>query len=38
LVKKETKEPIGTRIFVPLLTEFDEWGYKKVFSLAPEVL
>ena len=38
LVKKESKEPIGTRVFVPLLAEFDEWGYKKVFSLAPEVL
>jgi len=38
LVKKENKEPVGTRIFVPLLAEFDEWGYKKVFSLAPEVL
>ena len=38
LIKKESKEPVGTRIFVPLLTEFDEWGYKKVFSLAPEVL
>ena len=24
LVKKESKEPIGTRVFVPLLTEFDE--------------
>ena len=38
LVKKENKEPIGTRIMVPLLAEFDHWGYKKVFSLAPEVL
>lgn len=38
LVKKEDKEPIGTRVFVPLLAEFDQWGYKKLFSLAPEVL
>jgi large subunit ribosomal protein L14 len=38
LVKKENKEPVGTRIFAPLLAEFDQWGYKKVFSLAPEVL
>ena len=38
LVKKENKEPLGTRIFVPLLAELDHWGYKKLFSLAPEVL
>ncbi|CAG8775557.1 23456_t:CDS:2, partial [Racocetra persica] len=37
-IKKENKEPVGTRIFVPVLAEFDYWGYKKVFSLAPEVL
>ena len=40
LVKREGDEikPVGTRIFVPLLAEFDQWGYKKVLSLAPEVL
>lgn len=38
LVKEDGKEPIGTRVFVPLLAEFDQWGYKKIFSLAPEVL
>ena len=38
LVKKENKEPVGTRIFASLLAEFDQWSYKKVFSLAPEVL
>lgn len=38
LVKEKGKEPVGTRILVPLLAEFDEWGYKKIFSLAPEVL
>ena len=38
LVKKESKEPVGTRIFVPILAEFDRWGYKKILSLAPEVL
>ncbi|WNE39967.1 MAG: 50S ribosomal protein L14 [Mycoplasmataceae bacterium] len=38
LVKEDGKEPIGTRVFVPLLSEFDQWGYKKLFSLAPEIL
>ena len=38
LVKEDGKEPVGTRIFVPLLAEFDQWGYKKMFSLAPEIL
>jgi large subunit ribosomal protein L14 len=38
LVKKENKEPVGTRVFVPLLVEFDQWGYKKLFSQASEVL
>jgi len=38
LVKEDGKEPVGTRVFVPLLAEFDQWGYKKLFSLAPEVL
>ncbi|WNE41066.1 MAG: 50S ribosomal protein L14 [Mycoplasmataceae bacterium] len=38
LVKEDGKEPIGTRVFVPLLAEFDQWGYKKIFSLAPEIL
>lgn len=38
LVKEDGKEPIGTRVFVPLLSEFDQWGYKKIFSLAPEIL
>ncbi|MCE8167848.1 MAG: uL14 family ribosomal protein [Candidatus Moeniiplasma glomeromycotorum] len=39
--KKEGKKwtPIAiTRIFVPLLCEFDQWGYKKILSLAPEIL
>jgi ribosomal protein L14 len=43
LIKKEgektiTKEPVGTRLFVPLLSEFEKWGFKKLFSMAPEVL
>ena len=38
LVKEDGKEPVGTRVFVPLLAEFDQWGYKKLFSLAPEIL
>ena len=38
LVKEDGKELIGTRMFVPLLTEFEQWGYKNLLSLAPEVL
>jgi large subunit ribosomal protein L14 len=40
LVKRESKEikPVGSQIFVPLLAEFAQWGYKEVFSLAREVL
>jgi hypothetical protein len=39
--KKEEKKwlpIIVTRVFVPLLAEFGQWGHKKIFSLAPEVL
>jgi len=31
-------EPIGTRIFGPVPRELREQGYKKIISLAPEVL
>ena len=36
--KRDKALPVATRIFVPLLAEFDQWGYKKALSLAPEVL
>ncbi|CFW93088.1 50S ribosomal protein L14 [endosymbiont DhMRE of Dentiscutata heterogama] len=35
---KVVKEPVGTRVFVPILAEFDQWGYNKILSLAPEIL
>jgi large subunit ribosomal protein L14 len=38
LIKKENREPVGTRLFIPLLAEFDLWGHKKLFSLAPEIV
>jgi len=40
--KKKSKSdkalPVATRVFVPLLAEFGQWGYKSTLSLAPEVL
>src|SRR4051794_10481686 len=33
LIKKEDQQLIGTRILVPILREFEEWGYKKLLSL-----
>ena len=38
LVKKEDQQLIGTRILVPVLREFEEWGYKKLLSLTKEVI
>ncbi len=37
LINKQ-KEPIGTRIFGPVLRELRARGYMKIISLAPEVL
>ena len=37
LINKQ-KEPIGTRIFGPVLRELRALGYMKIISLAPEVL
>lgn len=34
----EKKEPRGTRVFGPVAREIKELGYKKIASLAPEVL
>ena len=38
IVDKKTKEPRGTRIFGPVARELRDAGYKKIVSLAPEVL
>lgn len=38
IVKVGDRAYMGTRIFVPILREFDEWGHKKILSLAPEVV
>lgn len=38
IVKVEDKNYLGTRIFVPIIREFDEWGHKKILSLAPEIV
>lgn len=28
----------ATRVFVPILREFGDWGYQKILSLAPEIV
>ena len=38
IVDKKTKEPKGTRIFGPVARELRAKGFKKIISLAPEVL
>ena len=38
LINKNTKEPVGTRIFGPVARELREKGFQKIVSLAPEVL
>ncbi len=38
VVNKATKEPVGTRIFAPVLREIKDLGYSKIVSLAPEVI
>jgi len=38
IIDKEKKEPIATRIFGPVARELREKGFKKIISLAPEVL
>ncbi|MEX1112195.1 MAG: 50S ribosomal protein L14 [Candidatus Andersenbacteria bacterium] len=37
VVNKETKEPVGTRVFGPIAREVRNRGYQKIVSLAPEV-
>ena len=38
IIDRKTKEPKGTRIFGPVAREIKEKGYRKIASLAPEVL
>jgi len=38
IIDRKTKEPKGTRIFGPIARELRVKGYKKIISLAPEVL
>lgn len=38
IVKKESTDPVGTRIFGPVAREIRSRGYTKIVSLAPEVL
>lgn len=37
ILNKESKEPVGTRVFGPVAREVRNRGYQKVISLAPEV-
>jgi large subunit ribosomal protein L14 len=38
ILKKDTSDPMGTRIFGPIAREIKDLGYPKIASLAPEVL
>jgi large subunit ribosomal protein L14 len=38
IIDKKTKEPKGTRVFGPVPRELRDLGYKKIISLAEEVL
>lgn len=37
ILQKESKEPLGTRVFGPIAREVRTAGYQKIVSLAPEV-
>lgn len=37
ILQKESREPIGTRVFGPIARELRTRGYQKIVSLAPEV-
>ena len=37
VLQKESKEPMGSRVFGPIAREVRERGYQKIVSLAPEV-
>src|SRR3990172_7007145 len=38
IIDKKSRDPKGTRIFGPIARELRSRGYKKIISLAPEVL
>jgi large subunit ribosomal protein L14 len=38
LINPETKDPLGTRVFVPVARELRDLKFSKIISLAPEVL
>jgi len=38
LINKETRDPLGTRVFGPVARELRERQFTKIISLAPEVL
>jgi len=38
LINKDTKDPLGTRVFGPVARELRERQFLKIISLAPEVL
>lgn len=37
ILQKDSKEPVGTRVFGPIAREMRARGYQKIVSLAPEV-
>jgi large subunit ribosomal protein L14 len=37
ILQKESKEPVGSRVFGPVAREVRSRGYQKIISLAPEV-
>lgn len=37
VLNKESKEPVGTRVFGPIAREIRNRGFQKIISLAPEV-
>lgn len=37
VIQKESKEPVGTRVFGPIARELRDKGFQKIISLAPEV-
>jgi len=37
VLQKDSKDPMGTRIFGPIAREVRDKGYQKIISLAPEV-
>lgn len=38
IIKVGDRNYSASRIIIPVPREFDEWGYKKIVSLAPEII